>query len=123
MLRGLVLNSLFKSGHQETIKKALGLFEEYVGGNTDVVHPELRLMVFNVGAQKHPKALEHLLAIHENSGSSEIERDSLVALSRLADEGERKKAFDDGILAEKIRAQDITVIFKWAYSLDYSVLF
>lgn len=109
MLRVLVLNLLFKSEHNETVDKALKLFDEYANGNTSAVHPELRLLAFNVGAQKHPKSIEHLLRIHETSGNGEIERDSLNALGRAGTEEERTKVFDDGITGEKFRAQDITV--------------
>lgn len=69
MLRVLILNLLFGAEHEETIKKGLNLFNEYVSGNTNAVHTELRSLTFNVGAKNHPQAVEHLLKIHETSGN------------------------------------------------------
>ena len=102
---------LAKVEHKDTIDKALKLFEKYLKGDTAAIHPELRSMVFGVVALKHPKAAEHLQEIREKCNNGEVERDCLTNLGRVANEGERKKVFDEGIIGGKIRSQDVTVRF------------
>ena len=109
LLRTLILTLLVKLDHKETVDKLFALFEEYVKGDTSVVHPDLRSLMFGVAAKKHAKATEHLSEIHATCGNSGVERDALRALGKINNADELKKIFDEGIIGEKFRAQDLVV--------------
>ncbi|KAI6209676.1 Aminopeptidase [Aphelenchoides besseyi] len=109
MLRALVLNSLAKAGHTETIKFALDKFDDYLknGANID---PELRAPIFGVVAREREDGVEQLLKIFEN-GSAEVRRSSLLAIQQSNSKERREKNFEYALKENKVQSQDWYMLF------------
>ncbi|KAI6205137.1 Aminopeptidase [Aphelenchoides besseyi] len=109
MLRALLLNSLAKAGHAETIKFALNKFDDYLknGANID---PELRAPIFGVVAREREDGVEQLLKIFEN-GSAEVRRSSLLAVQQSNSKERREKNFEYALKENKVQSQDWYMLF------------
>ncbi|PAV64104.1 hypothetical protein WR25_05612 [Diploscapter pachys] len=100
-----------KLGHQPTISKILELFENHATTKAEL-HPDLRSMIYSSAARNGgEKVFLQLQQIYETIGFTEIERHCITALSATQESALLEKAFKYGFDEDKIRMQDLYLLF------------
>ncbi|PAV64150.1 hypothetical protein WR25_01487 [Diploscapter pachys] len=111
LLRSLIQGRLAKAGHQPTIGKILELFENHATTKAEL-HPDLRSMIYSSAARNGgEKVFIQLQQIYETIGFTEIERHCITALSATQEHALLEKAFKYGFDENKIRMQDLYLLF------------
>lgn len=118
ILRGLALTNAGRSDDQETVEEAKKRFWQFVEGNTDALHPNLRGPVYNIvlGAaeneEEEEKLWEQVLKIYRDENLPTDQR--LIALNSLG--GIKSKALiqrylDMSMDEKEVRGQDSLYVF------------
>ncbi|KAI6230360.1 Aminopeptidase [Aphelenchoides fujianensis] len=109
-LRGLLLATLSKVGHEETTHFALQKFDEFVTKQTPIPN-DLRTAVFCVVGRHRSDGVEQLRKVYETCGSAEIRRDTLYGLQQTPKREKREQVFDYAILQGNVQSQDWIHLF------------
>eukprot|EP00899_Mesostigma_viride_P010571 jgi/Mesvir1/19515/Mv06893-RA.1 len=114
MLRPLVLSSLAKYGHADTVARCMRMFGEMTaGGKTQLtaVHPDLRAMVMKTAVENGGAAeYDALERVYLESTFQEMKLKCLYGLGATRDAALIQRFLQFGV-SEHVRAQDILYVF------------
>lgn len=114
LLRALVINRLARSGHRPTIDAAREKFYDHYKNKTNI-DPNLRNAIYSViGREDGTAGIEQLQNIFETVNFSEAERSCILAMAQSIDEKLLESVFDYGFKKNKIRSQDLMLLFAGA---------
>lgn len=110
--RVLVLGTLADAGHEGVVKECLNRFEKYVNGEKDMVHPDLRGIVFKVAMNKNGDVAFNKLVQRYKTTESTDEKNALL---RAFGNGRYKETVSgvlDFAFADEsiIRPQDLAMV-------------
>uniref|UniRef100_A0A0N5CHZ9 Aminopeptidase n=1 Tax=Strongyloides papillosus TaxID=174720 RepID=A0A0N5CHZ9_STREA len=115
-LRGLVLNRLALAGHKPTIDAAREKFYDHYKNKTNI-DPNLRSTIYGViGREDGTAGIEQLQNIFETINFSEVERSCILGMAQTRDTALLESVFDYGFVKNKIRSQDLMILFAGASS-------